>query len=162
MPYQCRCSAAADLVVPVNNYNAPAVVQLRDLNNKLVKMGTTAVSNQVGTASANKTSWRVERTTGSQPASPLRLGDEVYLRSMNDNGATYLSNSGDLVTFTVVSGTPPNTVKWRLDTTDAVRYPVRHADRNRQHTIILTNYLSRLRPAFLQVRRGVSSLRAEP
>jgi hypothetical protein len=53
-----------------------------------------------------------------------------------------LANSGDNVTFTVVSGTPPNTVKWRLDTTDAVRYPVGMPIEFGKTPVILTNYLS--------------------
>jgi hypothetical protein len=121
MPYQVVL-AAADLNVPNNTYSpGPLLAQLRDYQGKLVTVGTISVGNQIN----NTTSWWVQNTAATQPNSPIRIGDEVYFRSLSNNGLTFLSRSGDNVQFLVNPPAPfPDRVKWRIDTLDPVRYPV--------------------------------------
>ena len=121
MPYQVVL-AAADLNVPNNTYSqAPLLAQLRDYQGKLLTVGTITVGNQIN----NTTSWWVQNTAATQPNEPIRIGDEVYFRSMSNGGLTFLSRSGDNVQFLVNPPAPfPDRVKWKIDTIDPVRYPV--------------------------------------
>jgi hypothetical protein len=71
------------------------IVQLRDYQSKLVTVGTTLPPPVSPTI--NKTTGMVGAAHRRHAAGyrPIQIGDTVYFRSMNDNGLTYLSRSGD-------------------------------------------------------------------
>jgi hypothetical protein len=122
MPYQVVL-AAADLDVPITTYSqGPMVVQLRDYQSKFLTAGSTLpppVSNTV----TNTTAWWVQLVDGTTPNRPMQIGDLVYLRSLSDNGLTYLSRSGDNVRFDKPGSALEERHKWKIDTVDPVLYP---------------------------------------
>lgn len=128
MPYQVVL-AAADLNVPIDGHDeGPMVVQVRDYQNKFLTVGPVGiiepkppVSNTVN----RTTAWWVQLVDATLPKNrPIQIGDIVYFRSLNDNGLTYLSRTGDYVRFDKPGANLESRLQWKIESIDLVRYPV--------------------------------------
>jgi hypothetical protein len=124
MPYQVVL-AAADLKLPVRQFDTLVTGQLRAYNSKMIQVNDIALSRQAGRAPGNATSWWIAMVDGSRPSHPLQIGDEVVFRSLVDGGVTYLARSGDNVIYRAVTGSPlPDArFRWKITSTDQTLYP---------------------------------------
>lgn len=122
MPYQVVL-AAADLKVPLRQYNTLVTGQLRAYNNQMVQTKTINMSRAAGRAPGNVTSWWIAQADGTLPARPLQIGDLVFIRSVADGGITYLARSGDNVIFRPISNPIESRYKWKITSTDTALYP---------------------------------------